>query len=162
MAALGARYNNNPQIVAFVNGPGIDEEFGLPTKNFFECMTRSNPYMSDVQYMDSMVRAGPTGDILDTDRAAFPNKPVLLAVYRLGQGPRRGGHAAGYAYPVGLKQATLTHDNNNQWQSNGDGTLQIHGHAIRRRPISPGRTPTPTPALTRRDCRYATSPCWPG
>lgn len=126
VAALGARYNNHPQIVAVVTGPGIDQEYGTATKDFFECRTKANPYMTDASYLDAVVRPGSTGDILDAFRAAFPDKPLLLQF--TGMGKDRVDIAVqqqGYAFPVGLKQATLTHDNNNQWQSNNFGTIQI-------------------------------------
>ena len=125
IAAVGARYSNNKQIVAVVTGPGIDEEFGLPTKAFFECPTRSNPYMSEGAYMASLVKPGPSGDVLDAFRAAFPNKPVLFQFTGSGKDYADIVMTSGYTYPIGLKQATLTHDNNNQWQSNNNGTLQI-------------------------------------
>lgn len=125
LTALGARYGNHPQIQAFVFGPGMDEEFGMQTKDFFECNTRANPYQTDVSYFDAIVRPGITGDLLDTARQAFPNKPVMLQFTGMGKDRAEIAMQQGYAFPVGLKQATLTHDNNNQWQNNNVGTLQI-------------------------------------
>lgn len=123
--ALGARYNNHPQIVAVVSGPGMDQEFGQATKAFFECGTNANPYMTDASYWDAVVRAGTSGDILDTFRTAFPSKPVLLQFTGSGKDRAEIAMQSGYSFPVGMKQATLTHDNNNQYQTNNVGTLQL-------------------------------------
>ncbi len=125
LTALGARYGNHPQIVAFVFGPGIDEEYGTQTKDFFECNTKANPYQSDASYMDAIVRASIVGDLLDTARQAFPNKPVMLQFTGSGKDRADIAMQKGYSFPIGLKQATLTYDNNNQWQNNNVGTIQI-------------------------------------
>lgn len=128
VAALGARYNNNPQIVAVVMGGGIDEEYGHATKEFFECSTKGALYsslMSEYSYLETFVKGGANNDVLDAYRAAFPSKPVLLQFTSNGKDRADLAMAQGYAYPVGLKQATLTYDNNNQYQTNNAGTLQI-------------------------------------
>ncbi len=128
VAALGARYGNHPQVVGIIVGGGIDEEYGQATKDFFECPTRGNLYttiMAEVSYLDVFVKAGANNDILDAYRAAFPNKPVLLQFTGIGKDRAAVAMAHNYAYPVGLKQATLTYDNNNQYQTNGFGTIQL-------------------------------------
>jgi hypothetical protein len=125
LTALGERYANHPQIVAFVFGPGMDEEYGGQTKDFFECNTKANPYQTDASYMDAIIKPGVNNDLLDAARAAFPNKPVMLQFTGMGKDRADVAMQEGYAFPIGLKQATLTQDNNNQWQNNNVGTIQI-------------------------------------
>ena len=127
LTAVGQRYGNHPQIQAFVFGPGMDEEYGSNTKDFYECPLRDmNPLMSNTAYLQSIIKDGPNNDLLDAARAAFPNKPVMLQFTGDGKDfTNTIMQTNPYSYPVGLKQATLTNDMTNQWQNNGVGTIQI-------------------------------------
>ncbi len=127
LTALGQRYSSNTQIQAFLLGPGMDEEYGSNTKDFFECPLRDmNPLMSNTAYLQVVIKSGPNNDLLDAARQAFPNKPVLLQFTGDGKDFTNTVMKENpYAFPIGLKQATLTNDMSNQWQNNGVGTIQI-------------------------------------
>jgi hypothetical protein len=127
--ALGARYNNDPRVAAIVFGPGIDTEYGQASKPFFDCDLKSLLYeqsgMSESEYLATVVKEGPLNDIADWYRDAFPSKPIYLQFTGAGKIMIDTLDATGHVPPIGLKQATLVEDNTNQWQSDGNGTLQL-------------------------------------
>ena len=104
---------------------GIDAEFGQASRNFNECPVGNVPGMDNNTYMDSLLKIGPNGDVFDTINAAWPDKPVFFQFTGLGKERVDGLMSTLYPSPFSLKQATLSADENNQWQSNGNGTLQI-------------------------------------
>lgn len=127
--ALGARYNNDPRVAAIVFGPGIDTEFGHASKAFMGCDLKSQLYeqsgMTEGKYLETVVKEGPLNDIADWYRDAFPTKPLYLQFTSAGKSVIDVMTATGHNPPIGLKQATLVEDNNNQWQDDGNGTIQI-------------------------------------
>ena len=60
VAALGARYDKNTQVVAVVFGPGIDQEYGQATKDYQGCALKAAVYkiMPEAAYLDVTVKAG--------------------------------------------------------------------------------------------------------
>jgi hypothetical protein len=80
VAALGARYDKNSQIVAVVFGPGIDEEYGQATKDYQGCGLRTQVYklMPEAAYLDATVKQGANNDLADAWRAAFLTKPLYF------------------------------------------------------------------------------------
>lgn len=127
--ALGEKYDKDPRVTAIVFGPGIDGEFGQATKPMWGCDFKNLLYqqsgMPERDYLATTVKAGVLNDIADWYRAAFPSKPVYLQFTDAGKSTIDTLAAEQHFPPLGLKQATLTHDNNNQWQDNGDGTIQL-------------------------------------
>lgn len=127
--AFGQRYNNDPRVAAVVFGPGIDAEFGHATKPYFGCDVKNALYeqsgMSESAYLSLVVKPGPLNDIADWYRDAFRSKPLYLQFTSAGKQVIDRLHADGHQPSIGLKQATLTHDNNNQWQDDGAGTIQL-------------------------------------
>ena len=127
--ALGKRYNNDQRVSAVIFGPGIDSEFGQATKPFFGCDLRNMLYqqsgMTENDYLQTTVRPGAMNDIADYYRAAFPTKPLYLQFTSAGKSTIDRLIAQNHNPPIGLKQATLVFDNNNQWQDDGNGTIQL-------------------------------------
>ena len=127
--ALGARYNNDPRVAAVVFGPGIDTEFGQASKAYFDCDLKNLLYdqsgMSESEYLETVVKEGPLNDVADWYRDAFPTKPLYLQFTSAGKSVIDRMTATGHQPPIGLKQATLVEDNNNQWQDDGNGTIQL-------------------------------------
>jgi hypothetical protein len=127
--ALGQRYDQDPRVTAIVFGPGIDGEFGQATKPQWGCDFKNMLYqqsgMPERDYLATVVKAGTFNDIADWYRAAFPHKPVFLQFTDAGKSTIDTLDAENLWPPIGLKQATLTQDNNNQWQTDNAGTIQL-------------------------------------
>ena len=127
VSALGARYDKNSQLVAVVFGPGIDGEYGQATKDYQGCAIKAAAYrlMPERSYLDVTVKPGTNNDVADVYRDAFPTKPLFFQFTSTGKDRVNDLVDARHTPAVALKQATLTYDANNQWQSNGQGTIQL-------------------------------------
>lgn len=127
--ALGKRYDGDSRISAVIFGSGIDGEYGQATKPFGQCELKSLLYqqsgMSEGAYLATSVRSGPLNDIADWYRDAFPSKSLFLQFTGAGKQMIDQVDAQRYVPVLGLKQATLALDGNNQWQSDGNGTIQV-------------------------------------
>ena len=125
ITALAARYNNHPQVVAYVLGPGVDHEYGEFTKDYYGCVFRPITGMTDYQYWKAIVSTGTTGDVLDTALAAWTNKPVIFQPSGTGAYFANEAMSEAYALKPGLKQTGLTWDGDSHWMSNGLGVLLL-------------------------------------
>ena len=127
--ALGQRYNNDPRVSAIILGPGIDSEYGQATKPIFGCDIKSILYaqsgMNESEYLQTVIKPGPLNDIADWYRDAFPTKQLYLQFTSAGKSQIDLLVAEGHTPPIGLKQATMVNDNNNQWQNDNSGTIQL-------------------------------------
>lgn len=143
VTALGQRYNDlrypsgQKKVAAIEFGLGIDDEFGMDTKNKGSCNYRAAlqaqlPYN---KYLSLMLPTGPNGGIISWYASAFPTTPLYVSVTSDGKRVVDQFMAPNiYGRPIGLRQASLTEDSNNWIQSNGWGIFDL---AYRYRDTSP-------------------------